>query len=169
MQIDVREPRPSDLDAVLRIHADPRTNIHWPQGAVRNIGQAEEVLAVMLRCWREDGIGYWAVTYGGEESVIGFSGVRVKPARTSDYFNLYYRYAPEYWGRGIARDVAGRALVLAHEFSSERPVIARMRGTNLPSQRVALAIGLTRAGHDSMGRVLFADRRLYPSLLESLR
>jgi len=48
-------------------------------------------------------------------------------------------------------------------------VIARMRGTNLPSQRVALAVGLTRAGQDSQGRTLFSDRRLYPSFLELLR
>lgn len=169
MDVRVRKPQQSDLDAVYRIHSDPRTNTHWPEGAIRDIEQAQGLLDLILEGWAAHGIGYWAVTTEDEDQVIGFSGVRIKAAGSSDYFNLYYRYAPEYWGRGIARDIAGRALALAHELNADRPVVARMRGTNLPSQRVALAVGLTRAGQDSQGRTLFADRKLFPSVLESLQ
>lgn len=168
MDVRVRAPRESDIDAVYRIHADPRTNTHWPERAIGTVEQAHGLLALMLEDWQQHGIGYWAVTTE-EDEVIGFSGLRVKPAGDSDYLNLYYRYAPEVWGQGIARHVAGQAVALAHEQWPDRPVIARMRGTNLPSQRVALAVGLSRAGNDSQGRVIFADRRLYPSFLELLQ
>ena len=169
MDVLIRPPRDSDLEALFRIHSDPRTNVHWPEGALKELGQASKVLETMLDEWSHYGIGYWTVTTEDPDEVIGFSGLRVKPAGYTDFFNLYYRYTPEVWGRGIARDVAGRAMALAKERWPARPVIARMRGTNLPSQRVALAVGLTRAGQDSQGRTLFSDRRLYPSFLELLR
>jgi RimJ/RimL family protein N-acetyltransferase len=169
MDVLVRQPREADLEALFRIHADPRTNVHWPEGAFKEMEQARKILETMLDERHSYGIGYWAVTPADSDEVIGFSGLRVKPAGYSDYFNLYYRCTPEVWGQGIARDVAGRALAIARERWPERPVVARMRGANLPSQRVALSVGLTRAGHDSQGRIFFSDRRLYPSFMELLR
>lgn len=168
MQVNVRAMRESDLDVFFQIHSDPRTNVHWPEGAFKDVDWAKVLLDRIIDEWRERGISYWAVTSAASDEVIGFSGLRPKQVDGSDYFNLYYRLTPEVWGQGIARDVAGRALALARANWPERPVVARMRGTNLPAQRVALAVGLTRAGHDSRGRTLFADRRLYPSFLELL-
>jgi ribosomal-protein-alanine N-acetyltransferase len=165
----VREPREDDLEAFFRIHGDPRTNVYWPEGTFKQLKQARIALDSILDEWHQYGIGYWTVTPVGSDEAIGFSGLRVKPAGPSDYFNLYYRYTPEVWGQGIARDVAARAMALAGERWPQRPVVARMRGKNIPSQRVALSVGLTRAGHDSLGRTLFCDRRLYPSFLELLR
>ena len=143
MDVLVRQPREADLEALFRIHADPRTNVHWPEGAFKEMEQARKILETMLDERHSYGIGYWAVTPADSDEVIGFSGLRVKPA--------------------------GRALAIARERWPERPVVARMRGANLPSQRVALSVGLTRAGHDSQGRIFFSDRRLYPSFMELLR
>ena len=100
--------------------------------------------------------------------MIGLGGVRARQAGSTPYFNLYYRLVPEVWRQGIATAVAKRAIALAHETAPDYPVIARMRANNIASERTALAAGLIRAGHDSQGRLVFADRALYPSLLELL-
>ena len=168
LEVKVRVPREEDLDAFFRIHADPQTNIHSRDGGTENLEQARGMLGVVMDSWRQDGIGYWTVT-DDEDRVIGFSGLRVKQAGPADYLNLYYRYTPEVWGQGIAKHVASLAMALAREQWPQRPVIARTRATNIPAQRVALAVGLARTGHDSDGRVVFADRRLYPSFFATLR
>jgi RimJ/RimL family protein N-acetyltransferase len=102
------------------------------------------------------------------DAMIGLGGVRARKAGSTTYFNLYYRLVPEVWRQGIATAVAKQAIALAHETAPEYPVVARMRASNVASERTALAAGLTRAGHDSQGRLVFADRALYPSLLELL-
>ena len=135
---------------------------------MRDLTQARDMLEVFVRAWREDGICYWAVTAEDDDEPIGFAGLRLKVVNGTEHFNLYYRLAPHYWGRGIGREIAGRAVALAHERWPDRPVIARMRDSNIPAQRVAKAVGLKRAGFDSRGRILFADRPLYPSFLEQL-
>ena len=46
-------------------------------------------------------MGYWAVELGGQ--VIGILGVRPLAFRERECWNLYDRFAPEAWGKGVCR------------------------------------------------------------------
>ena len=77
-------------------------------------------------------------------AVIGFSGVRHETWQGRPVLNLYYRFAPEVWGRGIASSVARHAVRWAAEHHPDRPVLARTTEDNEASQRTAAAAGLVR-------------------------
>jgi ribosomal-protein-alanine N-acetyltransferase len=168
MEFSVRPPLSSDLEALYQLHSDPRAYEHWPESRIREEWQARAMLDRVLDGWEHEGVSYWIVTDDSSGKMIGLAGVRPRHAGETPYFNLYYRLMPEVWRQGIATAVAKQAIALAHETAPEYPVIARMRASNVPSERTALAAGLTRAGHDSQGRLVFSDRALYPSLLERL-
>ena len=67
--------------------------------------------------------------------------------------NLYYRFGTHGWGRGYARELAREALAYAEELGGGEPVVALIRDTNLPSQRVAERAGLTACGTIDHGGV----------------
>lgn len=85
-----------------------------------------------------------------------------------ELFNLYYRLAPETWGRGIAGSVAREAVARAHRGWPQRPIIARMQPGHDASVRTALRAGLQEVGRDPQGRMVMADRPLSPDLLATL-
>jgi RimJ/RimL family protein N-acetyltransferase len=55
--------------------------------------------------------------------------------------NLYYRYAPEAWGKGYASVAARRVLEWARNHRPERPAVVITRPVNKPSLAVARTLG----------------------------
>jgi RimJ/RimL family protein N-acetyltransferase len=143
----LRRPAPADAQAVAEIQGDPATNAFNPNGPA-----APEEAAAMLKRWIADwdrnAIGYWAVRKGCDEQVIGIAGIR-RTERVEDgraVYNLYYRFRPSAWGSGYAREAATAAVRAAANRDEPALVLAVIREQNLPSARVATAIGLTRDG-----------------------
>ncbi|MGZ4246413.1 MAG: GNAT family N-acetyltransferase [Solirubrobacteraceae bacterium] len=50
--------------------------------------------------------------------------------------NLYYRFAPELQGRGLAAEATRGAIAVARELRPEWPVVARTRPENEPAGQV---------------------------------
>ena len=139
----LRPPRADDLDDVFRIHGDPRTNVHNPAGPDRDLAASRARLGEWLEHWDRHGFGYWVVE-DDDGTVVGFSGVRHETWQGRPVLNLYYRYAPEVWGRGLASAVAAHAVRWAAEHHPDRPVIAYTTEENEGLQRTARAAGLVR-------------------------
>jgi RimJ/RimL family protein N-acetyltransferase len=145
-RIRLRRPCLDDLAAVFRIHGDPRTNTFNPAGPDPNLQASEDRLVSWLASWAEDGIGYHAVVDRESDQVVGFTGVRHVNAQdwaepAEPLLNLYYRYAPEAWGKGYATVAARRVLEWARTHRSQRPVVVITRPVNKPSLAVARALG----------------------------
>lgn len=65
---------------------------------------------------RSTGLGYWAVEFDGK--VVGVAGVRPLVFRERECWNLYYWFAPDGWGKGLAAEAAGEAAAVAE---AQRP------------------------------------------------
>ncbi len=161
----LREPRPGDLRAVHRIHADPATNAYNPAGPVQDTAQTR----AMMESWRqarlETGYGYWVIRTSCAGEVIGTGGIQQKSIENVLVFNLYYRFAPEAWGRGYAAETALAAIDLAASARPPRPVVAVCLDDNAPSRRVAERAGMILAGtvvHNGSPHLLYESPR-HPS------
>lgn len=132
----LRPPLPSDLDAVIRIHADPLTNQFNPSGPA-SPDICAEMLQGWLQHWAEHDFGYWAVAdTAAPERVIGFGGICHKNiAGQFAGLNMYFRFAPEAWGKGYASQTSRAALELAFGKLAAESVFALVRPDNLPSRR----------------------------------
>ena len=131
----------ADLPAILRIHLDPLTNQHRPGGAPSQL-EAERDIEGFIGTWQEYGVGYWVAELEGE--VVGVAGIRPFLFCGRDSWNLYYRFAPSAWGKGLATEAACEAVTVARELLPARPVVARTRPKNLSAARVAESAGLQR-------------------------
>ena len=154
-RLALRRPSRVDLDAIWRIHSDPRACAHNPSDLLTAVGQAEELYVRWDQHWNRHGFGYWALQPRPghrPEATIGFCGLKVMHLRNRDVLNLFYRLDPNAWGDGFATEAATAVVGWATEHLPDRPVIARVRPDNVASGKVASRAGLRRAEHlDTQG------------------
>jgi len=135
-RLTLRRPTAADLDDVHRIHADPRVWRHSPASVHRDRATSERTLDRWLAHWEVHGFGYWLAEHEG--AVVGCGGVEVL---RDDVLNVYYRFLPEAWGKGLASELVAAAVSLT---PPGRLLLARVRPGNDPSVRVAGRNGFER-------------------------
>jgi len=139
-RLHLRSLTTADAPVVAALQSDPRTNAHRPGGPPSR-EESEQAVHEFVRGWQEDGIGYWVVEL--DAKVVGVAGVRPLQFRGRTCWNLYYRFAPEVWGMGLAVEAACEAVAVAEALHPDWPVLARTRPANGPAVRVAEGAGLT--------------------------
>lgn len=151
-RLRLRLPVPEDVEVVRRIHQDPAAVAHNPSDALADGDAAAELLRRWQDRWERDGVGYWIVTGRADPAVLGFCGV--KPMRLADapVLNLFYRFDPAAWGRGIATEAVTAVVGWVARTRPDERLVARVRPGNLASARVAAKAGLVRAADlDTVG------------------
>ena len=158
LQLDVHTP--GDVDAVYAIASDARTWTHLPRARIVDRRFIEEMLAMVDKSWREHGLGAWIVRLRQDAAlpglepagipalepgvILGSGGVNLFPAGThGEFWNLGYRLHPEYWGHGLASELAIHSIRCATMMRAEVPVVARVLSTNPASVAVAQKAGLS--------------------------
>ena len=141
----LRRPEGSDEHAALDLHTDPRTNVHHPAPRTVTRASSARIFHEIGLHWYRHGFGVWAVsTLDDPQTLIGFTGLSHRLVHARPALNLYYRYLPEVWGRGYAKEGAIDAVRRGRELLPELPVVARITASNIISQRTAQAAGLDR-------------------------
>jgi len=153
-RLRLRRPAEEDVPALVAIGSDPQTNQHSPTGAPSR-EESEQTVRQAMAHWSEHGIGYWAVEHQGR--IIGIAGVKAGVLHGHPIWNLYYRFTPTAWGRGLAGEAAHEALLAAQERDRSRTIVVRTRPSNAAAQRLAQRIGMSRRSElDSDGFITFA-------------
>ncbi|TDV55197.1 GNAT family N-acetyltransferase [Actinophytocola oryzae] len=143
-RLTLSRPTPTDIDAILAIHADPLACKHNPSDALVTREDATGLFYRWDAHWHANGFGYWVVRRRGSAVALGFCGLKYISERV---LNLFYRFAPDYWGQGIATESATAVVRRATSRLPDHSVIARVRPDNVASQHVAIRAGLGRAEH----------------------
>lgn len=142
-RLTLRRPTEDDAGFVLALLSDPATTAHNPSDGLRTLAEAR----ALVRRWQEQweaGLGYWIVRRLEDDRPIGVCGAKAAEPDGRRVWNLLWRFAPEAWGHGYAREAAAEAVRCATALDATRPVIARVRPANRASARVAAAVGLER-------------------------
>ncbi len=150
-----------DAAGVLAVHGDPRVYVHDPHETHPNLAHTQTFLAPMLEHWDAHGFGYWTVLVpapdwpggvagslpgDGGRLVAGLGGVQHHTVDGRPVLNVYFRFAPEVQGRGLARAVLQRIGELAAEVAPGVDVVVRTRPANLAARRVAERAGYVDEG-----------------------
>jgi ribosomal-protein-alanine N-acetyltransferase len=153
-RLRLRAPTLADMARMVALSTDPRVNRHSPSGAP-TVQQSRASVRDSIAAWRRDGIGHWLVEHDGR--LAGIAGVRPIKLKGDLYWNVYYRFAPETWGMGIASEAVRAALTAARGHLPGRAFVVRTRPTNEPAIQLAQAVGLTRSPQlDADGFLTFA-------------
>lgn len=156
-------PVAGDLADLHRIHADPDSWTHFPQGRHVDLARTQQTLDRSDVEWGR-GLGYWCARESDGGPVVGMAGCAV--VDDAPWWNLYYRFDSSVRGRGYALEAALLALDAAHDVDPDRPVMAYLLEVNVASRRTAEKAGMSLvwsgpdAGNDDPDavRLVYLDR-----------
>ena len=110
-------------------------------GGTRSEVETRAYMARNLRHWDDYGFGLWLLR-DFEGRVAGRCVLRHLDIEGSDEVELGYGLHPQYWGRGLATEIAKELLRLGREWLGRPSIVAITRHDNLGSQRVLVKTGL---------------------------
>jgi RimJ/RimL family protein N-acetyltransferase len=141
-RLELRAVAAEDVDALYRIKSDPETcrfldshRFEEPEAVAKWVERSQ-------LSWQQQGLGYWTARLRGSGEVIGVGGAERRKA----FWNVYYRIAPAYWGRGYATELALAARHRAGELDPDALFVAWVHAGNAPSAVIAARLGLTDFG-----------------------
>lgn len=148
--------RPEHAEVIHAMHQDPA---HMATlGGVRTAEQSAEYMRRNLQHWDEHGFGVWLLRDRRSGEVVGRVLLRYLELGGATEVEVGYSLMPEYWGRGLAAEAAGRCLEIGRECLGLRRVIAVTLPDNARSRRVMEKLGMTyeREGeHAGLPHVLY--------------
>ncbi len=145
MKVTLRQWQDSDFAPFAALNADPEVMRYFPSLLTC---EASDAMAARQRGLIETrGWGLWAVDVDGE--FAGFTGLSVPrfEAAFTPCVEIGWRFAREFWGRGIAREAA--TLALHHGFSELglAEIVSFTARVNERSWRLMERLGFVRDLH----------------------
>lgn len=126
-------------------------------GGTRSEDETRAYMARNLQHWDDFEFGLWLLR-DLEGRVAGRCVLRHLDVQGTDEVELGYGLHSQYWGRGLATEVARELLRLGLEELRRPSIVAVTRHDNLGSQRVLVKTGLVYerdVDHDGVPHMLF--------------
>ena len=131
--------RPRDLDDLCRMHRDPA--VMATLGGVRSDDTTAEFVRGAVSHWEQHGFGFWTVRDCATGRFAGRGGLLHTPAGGGDDVEVAYGFLPEFWGRGLATELAGESLRVAFDVLRLPDLVCFALETNRASRRVMEKVG----------------------------
>ena len=139
-----------------RLLAERLTAEHWPDlrrmdqddgfmellGGARDEAGTRVYLEQNLKHWDDHGFGMWMLRDAATAAVIGRAIVRHLDVEGVDEVEVGYGFMPEYWGRGLATEIARACIRIGRDQLGLDSMVAITRPANVASQRVMVNAGL---------------------------
>ena len=117
----------------------------WTLGGLRPDGWIKANLINQVEHWEVLGFGLWLLRKPGDGAFIGRGGLQALELEGSVTVEVSYALLPEYWGLGLATEIARHSVKTAMAYLDIEELIALTLPDNLASQRVVEKVGFSYA------------------------
>jgi RimJ/RimL family protein N-acetyltransferase len=131
--------RPNDHDELYRMASDPR--VAATLGGVLSDVEAAERTRRHLAHWDEHGFGWWVARDPAGGQFVGRGGLRYYTLDGRIEVEVGYGLLPEFWGRGLAAELAGASVWAGFRVLGRPDLITFTLPTNSRSRRVMEKVG----------------------------
>jgi len=136
----LRELTWDDFDFFAMMWADPLVMRYYPEPSTDD--ESKERLERVLNCYEKFGYSLWLVASRNRGEPIGQVGLLPKVVDGAEEAEIAYLIHHPFWRQGYATEAAAAVRDYAFNTLGKQRVISLVRPINVPSQRVALRIGL---------------------------
>ena len=137
----LRRFTPADLDFLAELFADPEV-MRFSLG-VRNRAASRLWLDHAIASYAENGWGHWAAVTRDDGRTIGFCGLKAWDVEGRREVEIGYRFAPAFWGRGLATEAAAAARDAGFGRYGLERLVSLIEAENVASWRVAEKVGMS--------------------------
>lgn len=105
----LREFMPEDCEGLFAMDSDPEVHTYLGNKPITEMQQAKNAIANIRQQYLDNGIGRWAVIEKESGKFIGWTGLKLVKEELgghNDYYDVGYRFAKPYWGKGYATETA---------------------------------------------------------------
>ncbi|NUW46488.1 GNAT family N-acetyltransferase [Nonomuraea rhodomycinica] len=141
-RLSFRELTPDDLDDMAALLGDPEVMRYYPRTRTRE--ESLRWIESSQRSYAEHGHGLWALTVRETGQFAGNCGLTRQPVEDEVLTEVGYLVPAALQGRGYATEAALACRDLARDVLKVDRLISIIHPDNVPSQRVAEKLGLTR-------------------------
>jgi RimJ/RimL family protein N-acetyltransferase len=144
-----------------RMHQDPR--VMATLGGVRSEEETRQAHRGNLDHWDRHGFGLWVFRDRQDGRFAGRGGLRHILIESAHEVELAYAFLPEFWGRGLATEMARAILALAFGHLGREDLVCLALPTNQASRRVMEKAGFTFERdviHADLPHVLYRTRTI---------
>ncbi|HTU17891.1 MAG TPA: GNAT family N-acetyltransferase [Gemmataceae bacterium] len=127
------------LGDLTRMHLDPR--VMATLGGVRAPDVTREWLGRQLEHWQQYGFGLWLAFDRETGQFVGRGGLHHVPIDDRDEIEVGYAFLAEFWGRGLAMELARASIRVAFDVLHLPELVCFTLTTNRASQRVMQKVG----------------------------
>jgi RimJ/RimL family protein N-acetyltransferase len=136
----LREMTSADLDDMAALLGDPDVMRYYP--APKSRDEAQAWIDWNQRLYRERGFGLWAVIVRATGGFAGDCGLTPQRVDGAEEIEVGYHIRAGLQGNGYATEAATACRDLARDVLGLRRLIAIIDPANIPSQKVAVNVGL---------------------------
>jgi RimJ/RimL family protein N-acetyltransferase len=114
---------------------------------VSSLAQSEAVVEFIQAQYRTHGIGRWAVLHRATGAFMGWAGLKLVTDEVNGHRNFYdlgYRFRPEYWDQGYGYEAAQAWLDYGFGVMELPAICAFVDVENVASCRILEKVGLRR-------------------------
>ncbi len=138
----MREMTAADLDFVAAMLAHPEVNQYYERRFTRE--ESKDWLSRQIDRYRRDGHGLWLVMDRQSGEPLGQVGLCMQEVEGIRHAEIGWLLHRPHWGKGYATEAGAATRDAAFARWGYDHVISLIRPVNVPSQRVALRIGMTQ-------------------------
>ena len=129
----------ADLADLCAMHRD--VDVMATLGGVRSDALSAEILAQLMAHWDEHGFGYFMARDRRSGAFVGRGGLRKVLVGGGPEVEVGYALMPEYWGRGLATELARECARIGFDELGRQDLVAFTLPTNDASKRVMQRVG----------------------------
>jgi RimJ/RimL family protein N-acetyltransferase len=130
-------------------------------GGVRDTAGTVAYLEMNVKHWADHGFGMWMLRDAATQAVIGRAILRHLDVEGVDEVEVGYGFMPEYWGRGLATEIAQACVRIGFDRLGLRSMVAITTPPNVASQCVMRKAGLAYERdivHAGLSHVMYRRR-----------
>ncbi len=116
---------------------------------LEKVEESEEIIKMIQRQYAENSIGRFAVIEKSSQLLIGWSGLKLLTEEINGYKNVYdlgFRFLPEFWGKGYAKESASAFLKYAFNQLNLENIYAHAHSENQASNNALQKLGFQKTG-----------------------
>lgn len=132
---------------IFELHSNPEVHQYLKHNMIQEKHEAIQIIEGVLKQYQQFNTGRYIVLTKDSMDFVGWCGIKFNTETInghSDYYDIGYRFLPQFWGKGIASESAKFFVEYAYDELKINSIYATADCNNMASIRVLEKCGLIK-------------------------